>query len=39
MVCEQDGANWLPFKPFLLAKANESVNGGKISAEALWTNS
>lgn len=37
IVCEQDGATWLPFKPFLKAKANESVNGGKISAEAIWT--
>lgn len=37
MVCEQAGADWLPFKPVFVAKANESVNGGKRSPEALWT--
>lgn len=37
VVCEQDGASWLPFEPFYVAKANESVNGGKRSAEAIWT--
>ena len=37
MVCEQQGADWLPFEPVFVAKANESVNGGKRSAEALWT--
>ncbi len=38
LVCEQEGADWLPFQSFRLSKANESVNGGKISAEVLWTN-
>lgn len=38
IVCEQDGAEWLPFRPFLKAKSNESVNGGKISSESIWTN-
>ena len=37
IVCEQDGADWLPFKSFYQAKANESVNGGKISHEVIWT--
>ena len=38
MVCENEGASWLPFKPFLDAKANESKTGGKVSKEAIWTN-
>ena len=38
MVCENEGATWLPFKPFLTVKGNESRNGGKVSREALWTN-
>jgi 16S rRNA G966 N2-methylase RsmD len=38
MVCENEGANWLPFKPFISIKANESKTGGKISKESLWTN-
>jgi hypothetical protein len=36
IVCEQQGAEWLPFKFFHRAKANESVNGGKISNEVVW---
>lgn len=38
IVCEQEGAEWLPFRHFYLAKANESVNGGKISSEVVWIN-
>jgi hypothetical protein len=38
MVCENVGATWLPFKPFIDIKANESSRGGKVSREALWTN-
>lgn len=37
MVCENVGASWLPFKPFISAKALEGKNGGKRSYEALWT--
>jgi hypothetical protein len=37
MVCENEGATWLPFKPFRSIKGNESRNGGKVSREALWT--
>lgn len=37
MVCENDGADWLPFKPFLAAKGLEGKHGGKVSMEALWT--
>lgn len=36
MVCEQEGATWMPFRYFHTAKGNESVNGGKISAEVIW---
>jgi site-specific DNA-adenine methylase len=38
MVCENEGADWLPFEPFLAIKANNSKNGGKISMEAIWQN-
>lgn len=38
MVCENVGATWLPFAPFLNIKANESKRGGKVSREALWVN-
>ena len=38
MVCENEGADWLPFTPFMAIKANNSKNGGKISMEAIWTN-
>jgi len=38
MVCENEGADWLPFKPFMAVQANNSKNGGKISMEAIWTN-
>jgi hypothetical protein len=38
VVCENDGADWLPFKPYLQSKANESRSGGKVSCEAIWTN-
>jgi hypothetical protein len=36
IVCEQEGADWLPFEFFHRAKANESVSGGKISNEVVW---
>jgi hypothetical protein len=36
MVCENDGADWLPFVPFRKCKANEGRHGGKVSAEAIW---
>lgn len=37
IVCENEGATWLPFRPFLKAKANESLHGHKVSAEAIYT--
>lgn len=39
IVCENEGADWLSFKPFVHAKANESKSGGKVSKEAIWTRS
>jgi len=35
-VCEQDGADWLPFKAFATVKAMEGSRGGKRSTEVLW---
>lgn len=37
LVCEQVGAEWLPFRPYMTAKANAGHNGHGTSAEALWT--
>lgn len=36
IVCEQEGADWLPFEPFYLAKATEGDRGKKVSREAIW---
>lgn len=36
IVCEQEGADWLPFKTFRDIKANEGSRGGKISKEVVW---
>lgn len=36
IVCEQEGADWMPFEFFHKAKANESVNDGKVSNEVVW---
>ena len=38
IVCENDGAAWLPFRPFHAAKAREGRGGGRVSYEAIWTN-
>jgi len=35
IVCENDGATWLPFRPFM--NLTQSING-KTSTEAIWTN-
>lgn len=37
IVCENDGADWLPFEPYLHTKASESSRGGKISKESIFT--
>jgi len=36
MVCENDGATWLPFKPFATVNANSRHT--KRSREVMWTN-
>jgi len=37
-VCENVGADWLPFRHFLDIKASEAKHGGKVSREAIWMN-
>jgi hypothetical protein len=36
IVCENEGATWMPFVPFRKTKANESRHGHKVSAEAIY---
>lgn len=36
IVCESEGANWLDFKPFHVAKGLEGPKGKKIIKEAVW---
>lgn len=36
LVCENDGASWMPFKPFRTARANSSRGKGRVSRETLW---
>lgn len=36
IVCENEGATWLPFETFCDAKVNESKHGGKFSKELIW---
>ena len=38
IVCEQEGATWLPFAPFRAAKTMEGCKGSKSIKEVLWTN-
>lgn len=38
VVCENDGATWLPFRPYRAIKASEGKHGGRVSMEAVWTN-
>jgi site-specific DNA-adenine methylase len=37
IVCENEGADWLPFERFHDAKANQSNNVGRKSSEVMWT--
>ena len=37
IVCENEGADWLPFTGFCDAKASQAKYGGKISKEVIWT--
>lgn len=36
IVCENDGATWLPFKPFATIKASPAKHGGKKSVEVVY---
>lgn len=36
IVCEADGADWLPFQPFKNVKSNPSSRGKRISKEVVW---
>jgi hypothetical protein len=38
VVCENAGAEWLPFRPFRTIKGLEGSRGGKKSVEVIWTN-
>ena len=38
IVCEQDGADWLPFRPFMHIKSTEGRLREARSAEVVWTN-
>jgi len=38
IVCEQEGAEWLPFSPFRTTKALEGAHGKAKSSEVIWTN-
>ncbi len=37
LVCEQEGANWLPFKPFVVARGSPARYRTGKSKEMLWT--
>lgn len=37
IVCENVGADWLPFQPWHVIKASSAKHGGKFSHEAVWT--
>ena len=37
IVCEQVGADWLPFEPVTFAVKAAAKGGGSYSAEAIWT--
>lgn len=39
IVCEQEGASWLPFQPFATTKALEGSRGRHSSMEMIWCNS
>jgi hypothetical protein len=38
LVCENEGATWLPFRFFTAAKSTEGSRGKAKSQEAIWTN-
>ena len=38
MVCENEGADWLPFQPLASIQSNPSKHGKKRSREVIWLN-
>lgn len=38
IVCEQSGADWLPFEPFVTIKATPGKRGKSYSKEVIWQN-
>lgn len=38
IVCENAGADWLPFEPWRSIKASDAKSGGKRSEEVVWLN-
>lgn len=38
IVCENDGASWLPFKPWRVVRANRKLGADGMSKELLWVN-
>jgi site-specific DNA-adenine methylase len=38
IVCENNGATWLPFKPFVNIKSTPGKRGKSVSREAIWEN-
>ena len=36
IACENEGARWLPFEPFMMAKSMTRASCGRTSAEAIW---
>ena len=38
MVCENEGATWLPFETFASIKKSQMTGTGNVSHEVLWTN-
>ena len=38
IVCENTGAEWLPFRPFRVGKAATRGSEGRTTSEAIWTN-
>ena len=38
IVCEQEGAEWLSFRPFRTIKTTEGKHGKSKGNEVIWTN-
>jgi hypothetical protein len=36
LVCENEGATWLPFRPWRCIKSSNNAEGAQVSKEAIW---